>query len=121
MTGLEIVVVLLDPGAKLHLFDLNVVLFLFRLPSRPLSLVLELPVIHEFDHGRPSFGRHFNEIQPPVNSQGASLFDRDDTELPTFVVDQTDGADPYLLIYSSSGLANIPALLCVEPSATPYV
>jgi len=121
MTGLEIVVVLLDPGAKLHLFDLNVVLFLFRLPSCPLRLVLELPVVHEFDYGRPSLRRHFHEIQPPVISQLASLLDRNDTDLPTLVVDQTNRADPYLLIYSSPILANSPLLFCFEPSATPYV
>ena len=121
VTGLEIVVVVLDPGAKLHLFDQNVVLFLFRLPSRPLRLIFEFPVVHEFNHGRPSLRRHFHEIQPPIISKVTSLFDRDDTDLPTLVVDQTDRANPYLFIYSSSVLANIPLLFCFEPSATPYV
>ena len=117
MTGLEFVVVVLDPGAKLHLFDLDVVLLLFRLPSRPLRLVLVLPVVHELDHGRPSLRRHFHEIQPSVKSEVAGLFDQNDADLPTLVVDQTDRADPYLLIYASSVLANIPLLLRVGPSA----
>ena len=113
VTGLEFVVVVLDPGAKLHLFDLNVVLLLFRLPSRPLRLVLVLPVVHEFDHRRPSLGSYFHEIQPSVKSEVAGLFDRNDADLPTLVVDQTDWADPYLLIYTNSFLANIPLLLRV--------
>jgi len=114
VTGLEFVVVVLDPGAKLHLFDLDVVLLLFRLPSRPLRLVLVLPVVHDFNHRRPSLGSDFHEIQPPVKSEVAGLFDHNDADLPTLVVDQTDRADPYLLIYTNSFLANIPLLLRVE-------
>lgn len=110
MTGLEVVVVVFDPGAKLHLFDLNVVLFLFRFPGRALRLVLVLPVVHEFDHGRSSFRRYFHEIQSTVVGEIAGFFDRDDTDLPTLIVDQTDGTDPYLLIYTNSFLANIPLL-----------
>jgi len=121
VAGLEVVIVFLDPGAKLHLFDLNVVLLLLRLSSRALGLVFVLPVVHEFDHGWPSLGRHFHEIQTSVVSEIASFLDRDDTDLPTLVVDQTNRADPYLLIYTNSFLANIPLLLRVEPSAAPRV
>ena len=83
MTGFEFVVVVLDPGAKLHLFDLNVVLLLFRLPSRPLCLILVFTVVHEFDHRRPSLGSHFHEIEPLVMGEFAGLFDRNDSDLPT--------------------------------------
>ena len=107
MTGFEVVIVVFDPGTKLHLFDLNVVLLLLRLPGRTLRLVLVLAVVHELDHGRPSLGRHFDEIKTAVIGEVAGVFDRNDTDLPALVVDQTNGADPYLLIYTNSFLANI--------------
>ena len=118
MAGLEVVIVILDPGAKLHLFDLNVVLLLFRLSGRPLLLVFVLPVVHEFDHGWTSLGRHFDQIEASVVRKDAGLFDGHDTNLPAFVVDQTDRADPYLLIYTNSFLANLPLLLRFSPRAT---
>ena len=112
---LEIVIVVLDPGAKFHLFYLNVVLLLLRLPGRSLRLVLEFPVVHELDHGGASFRCHFHEIQPAVIGEHARFFDRHDTDLPTLVINQTNRADPYLLIYTNSFLANIPLLLPVAP------
>ena len=118
VAGLEVVIVVFDPGAKLHLFDLNVVLLLLRLFSSPLRLVLELPVVHEFDHGRTSLRRHLHEIQASVIGEVASLLDRDDTDLPPFVVDQTNRANPYLLVYANFFSANIPLPLRVAPNAT---
>ena len=118
VAGLEVVIVVFDPGAKLHLFVLNVVLLFFRLSGRALLLVLVFPVVHELDHGWTSLGRHFNQIEAPVVRKLAGLFDGHDTNLPAFVVDQTDRADPYLLIYTNSFLANIRLLLRFSPSAT---
>ncbi len=98
--GLELVVVLLDAGPELDLFDLDVVLLLLGLPGRPGLLVLELPVVHQLDHGRPCVGGHLHQVQPRCLSALSGLVDADDTDLLALIADEANGADPDLVVDS---------------------
>jgi hypothetical protein len=100
MASLELVVVLLDPRAKLDLFDLDGVLLLPRFPCGTSLLVLELPVVHELDHGWPGIGCNLNQVQPHLFGPFPSLFDADDADLLAILGNQAYGADPDLVVDS---------------------
>src|SRR5919201_1792863 len=51
------------PRAILHLFQVNHVLLLFRLPRHLRLLELELAVVHDPNDGRPSHRRDFHQIE----------------------------------------------------------
>ena len=106
MADLELVVVILDPGPELHLFDLDRVLFLPRLAGGPRRLVLVLPVVHHLDHGGAGLRRHFDQIHPSVRRPLAGLVDGDDADLLAIVLDEPHGADPDLLVDADSLFAD---------------
>jgi hypothetical protein len=62
--GLEVEVVIVDAGPVLHFLQLNDVLLLLCRPRRLRLFELELPIVHDLDHGGPSRRSHFHEIQP---------------------------------------------------------
>ena len=81
MAGLEVEVVIVDAGPVLHFLQLDDVLLLLRRPRRLGLLELELPVVHDLDHGRARRRRHFHEIEPAFLRGGERLFDGQDAQL----------------------------------------
>src|SRR5882724_7570992 len=66
VAGLEVEIVVVDPRPVLHFLELDDVLLLLGRPGRLGFLELELPVVHDLDHGRARHRRYFHEIQPTV-------------------------------------------------------
>jgi hypothetical protein len=110
MTSLEVVVMIFDSRSKLDLFYRNVVLFFLGVTSSALSLVLELPVIHQLHDGRSGFGSDFDQVKAPILCEVARFFDGNDTDLAAHFVNQTDRTDPDLIVHADSLLAYSPLL-----------
>ena len=81
VAGLELEVVVVDAGTVLHFLELDDVLLLLGRPRRLGLFELELPVVHDLDHGRARRRRHFHEVQPAFLRRGQRLFDGQDAQL----------------------------------------
>ena len=91
---------IVDGRAHLDLLDLDDLLLLAGFGGFLLLFVFELAVVHELDHGRLGFGRHFHEVETLLLRDGAGFVDTDFTEFVTVSSDQEDGAGEYLLIHT---------------------
>src|SRR5579864_9544583 len=83
---LDVVIVIVDAGAKLDLFDLDHLLLLPRLVLALLLLVFEFAEIEDFADRRIGVGRHFDEVEPGLDGAGDGIAARDDAyHLAAFV------------------------------------
>ena len=98
--GLEVVVMIFDTRPELDLFDLDCVLLFPGLPRRSCLLVLEFPMVHQLDHRGAGIRCNFNQVQPRFRRPFAGLVNADDSHLFTIFGDQTNGADPDLVVDS---------------------
>ena len=69
---LDVDVVLTRLGAETQLFQLSFVLF--GTACLLVTLIKDLPVIHDSAHGRPGVGADFNKVQTLILSQLESFF-----------------------------------------------
>lgn len=107
MAGLRLEIVIVDPRAVLHFFEMNHVLLLLRDSGLLRLFELEFPEVHNADNGRPRGSRHFDEIQPQLDSLGQSYIDFHDTELTSVGADHANGADPDLPVHPWRSLRRI--------------
>lgn len=102
MADLEIEIVILDPGPHLDLLQLDPVLLLPGFACLSLFLVSELPVIHDSTDRGTRIRRDFHQVQSKLFCCFQRFLDGKDPELLALRVNDTDGADPDLLIYTRS-------------------
>ena len=69
------------PGTVLHFLELDDVLLLLGRPRRLGLLELELPVVHDLDHGGPRRRRDFHQIQPAFLRRRERFVDWQNPEL----------------------------------------
>src|SRR5579863_1617568 len=86
---LDVVIVIVDAGAKLDLFDLDHLLLLARLVLALLLLVFEFAEIEDFADRRIGVGRHFDEVEPGLDGAGDGIAARDDAHHLAAFVDET--------------------------------
>ena len=93
---LGLVVVLVDLGAKLHLFDDGVSLVLAGLTVLHRRLVLELAVVHELGDRRARHRSNLDEIEVGLLGEPQGILDPDDSDLFAVRTDQSHlgDADP---------------------------
>src|SRR3954451_13235954 len=103
--GLEVEVVIVDARPVLHFLELDDVLLLLGGPRRLGFLELVLPVVHDFDDGRPGSGGYLHEIQPAFLGGREGLFDRQDPELLTGGGNHAHRADPDHAVHAGSFFA----------------
>src|SRR6185503_5103261 len=96
---LELVVVLVDLGAELDLFDLDHLLVLPSLTRALLLLVLILAEIHDAADRRHRRRRDLDQVEPLLLGDGESLRRRHDAELCARIVDHSDFTDPDAFVY----------------------
>ena len=94
----ELVVVVLYPGPVLHLLNVHRVLFLSGFPGPTLLLVPELPIVHQATDRRPSIGSDFDKIQSCFGGPLSTLVKGDDPDLLPLGIDESDWADPNLVV-----------------------
>src|SRR5258706_6909472 len=95
---LEIVVVLVDVGPELDLFEVDDFLLLLRDVSLLLLLVEELAEVHDAAHRRLSRRRHLHEVENLLLCPPQSLFDRHDAGLRAVSFDQAHLTYPDALV-----------------------
>jgi hypothetical protein len=78
------------------------VLLLPGLAGRARLFVFELPVVHHADHRGPRVRRYLHEVQGLLLRTLPRLLESNDTDLFALIVDQTNGADPDLLVDADS-------------------
>ena len=83
-------IVLIDPGAELHLFNFDNNLFFLRLRGFLLGLVLVLTVVHQLHYRRTCGGGDLDQIQLLVLGDQTGLGQCNDSVLLTIVTNQTD-------------------------------
>ena len=71
---LHVIIVNVDGGAHLDLFDLDDLLLFSRFCRFFLLFVFVFSIVHEFDYGRLGAGRYFDEIEAFLFSDGESVF-----------------------------------------------
>ena len=114
MPSLELVVVVLYPGPVLYLLNVHRVLFLSGFPGPTRLLIPKLPIVHQATDRRPSIGSDFDKIQSCFGSPLSSLVKGDDPDLLPLSINESDRADPNLvvdtdpLILDSSSLQSAP-------------
>ncbi|HEY3637048.1 MAG TPA: hypothetical protein VGK90_02770 [Rhizomicrobium sp.] len=96
----HVIVVIVDRRAHLDLLDLDDLLLLARLGGFFLLFVFEFPVVHEFGHGRGSFRRNFDEIEPLFFRDGAGFVGSDLTIFVPVCSDEQEAACVNLLIHA---------------------
>jgi hypothetical protein len=95
--GLEVEIMVVDSGAVLHFLELNdVLLFLGRAGGLGF-LELELPVVHDLDHGWAGVGGDLYEIKLRVVCQPLGLVGGEDAQL-LVPADDADLGDTDLLV-----------------------
>lgn len=102
MALLEFEVMLLDSRSELDLLQLHPVLLLASVPGFALLLVTKLAVIHDPADGWPREGSYLYKVEPPFFCHLQGLLNRKDAELLTLGVDDSNRADPDLLVYTRS-------------------
>lgn len=102
MAQLGLEVVGFGPRSQLDLLDVHRVLPLLRLLGPLLLLVLVLAPVHDAADGRPRGRRDLYQVQALLTGVVAGYFDGDDADLFAVGVDEADGADADLIVYSRS-------------------
>ncbi|GAB3301427.1 hypothetical protein GCM10027298_16540 [Epidermidibacterium keratini] len=87
---------LVDLGTKLHLFDDRHGLVPAGLAGLLGGFVLELAVVHELGHRRPTVGGYLDQVKVGLLGQAQGIFDLDDADLFPF------GADEAYLRYADA-------------------
>jgi hypothetical protein len=91
---LEVVVMLVDVGPELDLFDVDDLLLLLRLVGLLLLLVEELAEVHDAADRRLGRRGHLHQVESRCLSHPQGLLHRHDSGLATFGVDQAHLAYP---------------------------
>lgn len=98
--GIDIVIAGL--GANSDFFEFLLVCFLMAF----LGLgVFELPIVHDFAHGRSLFVGHLNQIESCFASHFERLRSRDDAVLLALSSNKSDWGNPDLLVHPGTGWA----------------
>jgi hypothetical protein len=90
VVALEVEVVLVDPGAELHLLHHDHFLLLLRLVLLLFLLEQVLPVVHHLADGRLRGRGNLDQIEQLLLGQRSRLGNGYDPELLSGVVDETD-------------------------------
>src|SRR2546422_915889 len=98
--GLEVEIVIVDPGAVFHFLQVNHVLLFLGGARRLRLLELELPIVHDLDDGGPGERRDFHEIQAPFGRGGDRFIDRQHPQLVAVVRDHAHRTDADLPIHT---------------------
>ena len=104
MLELEFIIVVIDLGSHLDLFELHLVLLLLRLASPAVLLVLEFSVVHDAAHGRSGRRGDLDEIEAPGLREGERLTHRNHTHLLAVVADHPHLRHPDPLVDANLGL-----------------
>ncbi len=107
VSDFEVVIVTLDSGTEFYFLNPDRVLLFSRFAGGPGGFVLVLPVVHHFDYWRPGFWGDFNQIHSSDSGPFSGVVDGNDADLLAIVLDQPDRADPDLVIYANSFLADL--------------
>jgi hypothetical protein len=100
--GLELVVVILDARSILDLLHVHRVLLLPGLSCPSLLLITELAVVHEAANRRTSVRSHLYQIQSGLRGARSRLIEGNDPHLLSIGIDESNGADPNLVINTDS-------------------
>src|SRR5436305_7498775 len=95
---LEIVVVLVDVGAELDLFEMDDLLLLLRYVRLLLLLVEELAEVHDAADRRLRRRRHLHQVEGLLLCPPQRLFDRHDARLRAVSLDQAHLPYPDALV-----------------------
>ena len=112
---LGLVVVAVDLGPHLHLFDHDLRLLLSRLSLSDRLLVLELSVVHDPADGRVGLGRHLDEVEVLLLGQLERFPCIDDPDLSAVCCDDPYLGDPDALVDSQLLLCDA---LLLSPTVT---
>jgi hypothetical protein len=113
---LRLIIVIVDGGTHLDLFEFDDLLLLSGLGGLFLLLVFVFAVVHEFDHGRLRIWRNFNEIVAALFRYGAGFVDTDLSKFFSVVTDQKDGAGMDVFIDAGAVFGCRPLLRCIKTS-----
>jgi hypothetical protein len=100
---LHLEVVIVGAGTQLHLFDFHGVLLLPGLPGLLLLLVLVPSPVHDLDHRGSGLGRYLHQVQFGLGSSALRILEGDDAYLLAVGVDESNGADADVVVYSRPG------------------
>ena len=96
---LEVVVVLIRVGSKLHFLYGDVLLMLFRFVKFLVQLVKVFAVVHDPANRRLCSGRYLNQVQATLLSDLYRLLWRHDSELLVLIVNDSDLSRPDALVH----------------------
>lgn len=98
---LGLVVMVVNLGTELLLFNHGLLLVLTSLAGLLGLLVLELAVVHDFRHGGLGIWSDFNEIEIRVVGQLSRIIRLDDADLFAAGTDESDLRDSNAVVYAS--------------------
>lgn len=99
-SSLDLVVVGLDLGAKLHFLELEAAVLLTRVSIFLRLFVLQSSVIADPADRWNRSRRDFDQVEAALSRKVEGIFSRHYAELRAVIIDDADVADPNLLVYA---------------------
>src|SRR5262249_37599265 len=100
---LHVVIVIIDAGPHLDLFDFDDLLALARFGGLLLLLVFVFAVIEDLGHGRRGVRRYLDEVETGIDRAGQGISHGDDTKVLAGMVNQADFAGADIFIHPRTG------------------
>src|SRR5215831_18509353 len=100
---LHVVIVIIDAGPHLDLFDFDDLLALAGFGGLLLLLVFVFAVIEDLGHGRGGVRRYLDEVETGIDRAGQGISHGDDTKVLAGLVNQADFAGADIFIHPRTG------------------
>src|SRR5262249_4360597 len=100
---LHVVIVIIDAGPHLDLFDFDDLLPLAGFGGLLLLLVFVFAVIEDLGHRRRGIRRYLDEVETDIDGAGQGICDGNDTKVLAGMVDQADFSGADIFIHPRTG------------------